>query len=559
MSIHHYAPVVEDEGQTALEMEATSVAIPAGRSIDVTLKCAWLNPPLWSHVDPHLLFLRSQLGTGDVLRTRFGFREFWVEGDRFYLNGAPLNLLATSWWPPHDVMDRAAIRRRWETVKKIGCVVFRTHTQPWPALHYEVADEVGLLMIIEGAIWNDDETYRIYDPQFWENYAAHLRAMVNQHKNNPSVVMWSLENEFFGGRLNDASPAKKDLVRMGKLVKSWDPTRPIYYESDGDPLGVADCIGIHYPHEYPDFTCWPNEAYWLRKPAKISQMFLNGADSFVWRHDKPIYMGEFLWIPSSDPSWDTVFFGDEAYRDYHRYHQLAKAESWKMQILGYRDLQIGGISPWTVIEGGPLDESNPLYRAHQYAYQSIAAYPLDYDCRFYGDRQITRTLALFNDSLRPADLELRWELVQGDHTLTHSQEKVVLEAGSRTHVTVKLPLPGVTQRQPVTWRWQLERNGQTIFRDQRQLTLFPSPLSLHISERIGLYDPTGSTRPRWKSSAWYRSLWRVSISCPRIWTYWSLEVAACVQRKSASRLWARPRMIVTRSHNSLRVAAGCWS
>ena len=32
---------------------------------------------------------------------------------------------------------------------------------------------------------------------------------------------------------------------------------------DGDPGGVADVIGIHYPHEYPQYTCWPNDAYWL--------------------------------------------------------------------------------------------------------------------------------------------------------------------------------------------------------------------------------------------------------------------------------------------------------
>ena len=29
---------------------------------------------------------------------------------------------------------------------------------------------------------------------------------------------------------------------------------------DGDLGGVADSIGIHYPHEYPNHTRWPNEA-----------------------------------------------------------------------------------------------------------------------------------------------------------------------------------------------------------------------------------------------------------------------------------------------------------
>ena len=61
------------------------VSIPAGQTVDVTLRQPWANPPLWSHVDPHLLTLRTTLDSGDQLRTRFGFREFWVEGDKFYL------------------------------------------------------------------------------------------------------------------------------------------------------------------------------------------------------------------------------------------------------------------------------------------------------------------------------------------------------------------------------------------------------------------------------------------------------------------------------------------
>ncbi len=486
--------VVEDGDRAVLEVGAADASIPAGQTVVIRLKQAWPNPPLWSHLDPHLLMLRSELATGDDLQTRFGFREFWVEGDRFYLNGVPINLLATSWWPPHETMDRDTIRQRWEAIKQMGCVAFRTHTQPWPALHYDVADEVGLLMIIEGAVWNDDDTYRIYDPQFWDNYAAHLKSMVAEHKNRPSVVMWSLENEFLGGRLNDASPAKQDLVRMGKLVKSWDPTRPIFFESDGDPDGVADCIGIHYPHEYPDFTCWPNEAYWLREPAQIPHMFLNGADSFAWQHDKPLYLGEFLWIPSSDPSWHTVFFGDEAYRDYNRYRNLAKAESWKMQVLGYRDLQVGGISPWTVIEGGPLDESNPLYQAHQYAYQRVAAYPLDYDSRFYSGQPVARQLAVFNDAMHASNLVLHWKLLSGDRTISADQTQLSLAAGQRTHVSITLPTPTVAQREEVTWKWQLQSDGETVFQDQRQLSVFPQ-CDLAVSGKLGLYDPEGTTRP----------------------------------------------------------------
>ena len=67
------------------------------------------------------------------------------------------------------------------------------------------------------------------------------------------------------------------------------------------------------------------------------------ARSWVWDRKKPVYIGEFLWIPSNDPSWNTVFLGDDAYIDYREYRDRAKAESWRMQILGYRHFEVGGM------------------------------------------------------------------------------------------------------------------------------------------------------------------------------------------------------------------------
>jgi len=486
--------VVEDQGKDVVSLPAAKVRIAANGAAAVTLKQPWAKPPLWSHIDPHLLHLRTTLSTGDRLRTRFGFREFWTEGHKFFLNGVRVNLLATSWWPPHGWMTRDEIRKAWEGVKRIGCVAFRTHTQPWPSLHYEVADEVGLLMVIEGAVWNDDDTYRIFDPVFWQNYAKHLKAMVDRDKNRPSVVMWSLENEFYGGRLNDASPAKKDLVRMGRLMKQWDPTRPILYESDGDPDGVADVIGIHYPHEYPDFTCWPNEALWLQKPSAQSQMFLNGAKEFVWKKDKPVYVGEFLWIPSRDPSWHTVFFGDEAYQDYHRYRNLAKAESWKMQILGYRQLEVGGISPWTVIEGGPMDETNPLYKAHQEAYQHIAAYPLDRDSRFYTGEEVERRIEVFNDVPEGSVLELAWTLSRDGVAIDRGDRRLQLGPGEKQPLEVTLRMPKVDARTGVAWQLSLRRGGQRVFEDRREWSVFPRVLFPALPAKMGIYDPSGVTK-----------------------------------------------------------------
>ena len=84
---------VEQKGRDVLQLMPSTVDIPAGKTAKITISQRWPKPHLWSHVDPHLYHLRTELSSGDVLRTRFGFREFWVEGHRFYLNGVPVNPL----------------------------------------------------------------------------------------------------------------------------------------------------------------------------------------------------------------------------------------------------------------------------------------------------------------------------------------------------------------------------------------------------------------------------------------------------------------------------------
>jgi hypothetical protein len=473
--------------------EAQTVSVPAGQSKTVTLAAAWAKPHLWSHLDPHLYLLKTTLSTGDVRRTRFGFREFQVRGPSFYLNGRKINLLATSWWPTANPMTPEAIREEMKWMEYGRCVAFRTHTQPWCERWYEIADEVGILMIPEGPVWNDDSLYRLDDQRFWDNYALALTKMVGRDKNKPSVVMWSLENEFFGGRMASNTPYEEKLAEMGRIVKRADPTRPIFYESDGDPGGVADVIGIHYPHEYPTYVQWPDETDWLEKPIPLSWAFTDTPGRFFWQKDKPLYIGEFLWIPSSDPSWETVWFGDESYRDYRRYHVLGKAESWRQQIIGYRRHEVGGISPWTMIEGGPLNEENPLVQAHRYAYQEVAAFPREYDSRFFAGETVARTLDVFNDSFADRDVTVEWSARLGDMGLAGGRGDLRMPSGAHEVLTAELSMPPVQARTEGEYTVRVREGEEVLFEDSHPLSVFPRAEPVKVSGTVGLYDPEGTT------------------------------------------------------------------
>ncbi len=254
-------------------------------------------------------------------------------------------------------------------------------------------------------------------------------------------------------------------------------------------------IGMHYPHEYPDYTCWPNEAYWLDRPMKPRVgMFLNGEKMFRWPQPKPLYIGEFLWVPSTDPSWNTVFFGDRAYIDYHRYQNLAKAEAWKMQILGYRHEGVRGISPWTMIEGGPLDSSNPLYQAHCYAYQHLAAYCHNYDRRFYAGADVERHVEVYNDILDPSKLTLVWTLDVDGHSVDRGSRDLRLGPGEKKMLDVGLKMPTVSQVTSAQWHVELLRDGRPVFDDCHAYSVWPRRRLSTDGAVFGLYDPRGEAK-----------------------------------------------------------------
>ena len=491
-------------GEPACVLPSTQVTVGPGQKRRVTLGLDKPALARWWPNDPRLYVLQLSLDTPgtDVLRRRVGFRELWTDGGDLVLNGNKVHLLGTSWWPPREPFAPAQVREQLLAIKGMNGVCFRTHTQPWRSVWYEVADEVGMMMIPEGAVWNDDDVYRINDPRFWKHYGDHLRSMVRSLGHHASVVMWSLENEFFGRRAANHSPAEKHLAELGRMVKRLDPTRPITFESDGDPGGVADVIGIHYPNEYPERRLWPNDAFWMDKPRLIhggGGMFWHERE-FLWRRRKPLYIGEYLWAPSRDPGPQTIFFGDAAYKDYAAYRTRAKALAWRMQILAYRHYGVSGQCPWTVIEQGPLDERNPCWLAQRDMYWPLAAYVREFDRRFFAGETVTRTLLVFNDTLRDQpEVVLRRELLDGDKSVARSESRLSLASAERRTLTLRLPMPATRKRRRLTLRISLHTDGKQAFGADWPIEVFPRVKQWStVRSPLHVYDPKRRLRTIWE-------------------------------------------------------------
>jgi hypothetical protein len=275
-----------DRDGLSKRLKTESVSVGAGKVQWVTIDDGWTDPKLWSIEQPHLYRLETALEEGgkrvDERSTRFGFREVWTQGTKFLLNGVPMTLFATS----------TGSHARWEEAvetiqhaKQANCRAMRLHTQPMAEHNLDAADELGLLIIDESAVYCRYDKYATQDERFWENYASHVRELALRDRNHPSLIMYSLENEIL------ACGAKweiweKRLADLSDVVRSVDPTRPIMYESDLDPGGKADVIGLHYPKEYwKGDTLYPQKSYWMDEETKTCNVL------WKWKRDKPLYIG----------------------------------------------------------------------------------------------------------------------------------------------------------------------------------------------------------------------------------------------------------------------------
>jgi hypothetical protein len=454
----------------------------------------------WSPEDPHLYRIKIALLSGergevlDIHDERFGFRELWTEGPDFVLNGVRRHLLATSAWPSPGDRPREEVRRELEIMKAGHNVAFRLHTQPWQERWLDLADEVGVMIIEEGALWCD-RTYRYDDPAFWENTFDMLAGMVRRDRSHASLVMWSVENELLHCGAGRFGPhVEKGLGKLGRRMRELDPTHLITYEADIDPDGAADVVGLHYPQEMPDHADYPNTADWMDEVTRVGTeggLMGSWGREYAWDRKKPLYIGEYLWVPARDYSPGTVFFGDEAYRDREGTKQRAKALAWEHQTVAYRRAGVSGLCPWTYHEGGGGGdpEKNILYQAQKRAYVPVAAFPRELDSRFFAGEEVERTFDVFNDSVETQRLRLRWRL--GD--ATGETKEITLPPAGREVVKFAIRMPNSAPQKALKFAVALLADGKEVHRTSRRFSVDPiPPRTNELVRSITLFDPQGA-------------------------------------------------------------------
>ena len=472
------------------DLGAQAVTVPAGGEGVVTFAASWPEAHLWSPDDPHLYTLRVQAGK-DAREVRFGFREFWAEGERLILNGTPIRLLATAAHPMAEY--DADPKKAYAIAKSAGCVAMRLHAQPWPQQWYDAADEAGMLLVWESGLWCYSPNYALGHDEFWENARRHIAAQMKLHRNHPSVVIWSAENELLLCGGDQVQGTEERLGALADFMRGLDPTRPVMCDGDADPAGKFDIINLHYPREFPAWNLWPETAYWFDSTITPDTF---PRREWKWDRRKPLYLGEFLWVPAEQLDAGSIFFGDAIYPDPAAYHLRAKATAWEMQVIAARDADVAGMCPWNFWEGGGFP--NPGSEAHRRGYQPVAAFPKDLGTRVFSEEVAQRTLMVFNDSPRARDLEVRWRLkAEVGAWETSGSERLSLSPTERAHVTAKLTVPAIERAVvPAQFTVEVWEGKEKLFSESHPWKVFRRGDVLHAAgtaQSLAVYDPVGKT------------------------------------------------------------------
>lgn len=473
---------VFDGDAQVLSLPAQSVSLAPGEARILEMAQNWDTPRLWWPDDPHLYRLCTRLISDgqvlDELNTRFGFRECWIEGIDYRLNGVVFKLRGLV-CPPSGA-TREEIREYYLRAKESNFSLVRFHMQPRAHHYYEIADEVGICVKDESAFYCAADVYALADDRLWENLAAHVEGMVLRARNHPSLCIWSVENEILhcGGVREPQAGAR--IFELGKIIRALDPSRPIEYEGDGDLEGRAETVNIHYPREFGchSHNLWPDDAYWLGKEGND-----RWPRDLVWRKDKPLIMGEFCYYPySRPPGGVSVFTGDEAYRS--KEHEFkAHLQGVKFLCDGCRRLGVAGLNPWV--------------RDWRYALEClkpIAVTFREYDEHFFAGQTVTRSLMVHNDTLETRRLNLACSVSDGRGTVQNQELELDLEPGTMRDVPFSWQMPHVRERQDLTLDVRILAGSDTVFQEKRRFSAFPlRPVSAPAQLTIALYDPVGET------------------------------------------------------------------
>ena len=225
------AQIVMADATGNMVAEAQNLAVKNGL-VNTTLKVK--APRLWSPETPYLYTLTTKVTkdgkTLDEKQQKIGIRTIKVSREGgFQLNGQTRKLkgvcLHHDLGPLGAAINKAALIRQIRMLKEMGCDAIRTaHNMP-STWQMEICDSMGMMVMAESFdMWIYPKCKNGYARFFKEWALKDITNLVLNHRNHPSIVMWSIGNEIPEQWSEEGRQIAKQLQG---LCHQLDPTRPV--------------------------------------------------------------------------------------------------------------------------------------------------------------------------------------------------------------------------------------------------------------------------------------------------------------------------------------------
>ena len=320
----------------ALEKSFTA-HVKIGPDGKVQASWPWADPTLWDTDQPSLYRMDLRVagaGISDQLSRSFGFREFWVEGRGFYLNGVPIRLrpsVPNSGWICGSVNE---IKSELQALKAQG---YNLAELSWEDKHargtFEFdeiwaaeADRVGILLAASALDANELITDKLVNPRMIQVWKDLVSQRLNGLVNHPSIVLWIFAGNHFGlgeDQNPDLIGNRAAIAKVGEpwlrtlrspfaalaALKELDPTRPAFSHA-GSFVG-----DLYTANNYLCLTPLQEREDWLSAWAEHGDMPYMACE-FGLPFSGTFFRGR-RGFPESEPlatEYAAIYFGAQAYR-----------------------------------------------------------------------------------------------------------------------------------------------------------------------------------------------------------------------------------------------------
>jgi len=474
----------------------------SGEAIKITEK--WDSPKLWWPDEPNMYILRATVKAGgkalDVSSTSFGFREWTSEGKDFKLNGIVWHGWADCFTAPnpeawldfyHKTNQR--VMRFWGTswqnlppnkaldfLDRGGVVVRRSGMLDGEAIGYN-------------AIENDPELKKEspLKMDLMRNWRDQVVAQVKGERNHPSVMVWSIENEYlyincinlYGGLMDKF---EEETTKTSEAVRAVDPTR--FTMTDGGGAAKANTMpvaGDHYVFDSNSPGKYPDLAYDVNPKG-------GGRGRWEWDQKRPRFIGEDYFATGINPFDYAPFGGEEAFQGKA---QAARAGGvvFRMLTEGYRWAGYGAWHFWMGQESG-RDQYGSNF--------PVAVFCRQWDWTFGGGSTVKRTLRIFNDSRFDDPITFFWAFfARGGLTRLQQFEskEYKVPAGGSQELELSFPLQSCKDRTEGELILMLKHRGAEVFKEAKAVSVLPDSKPAQLTGLAALqakdllvYDPQGS-------------------------------------------------------------------